>query len=128
MNRLSSWARENAANFFEEPIVVMREGNDLARRFGRDVRMRVDESDDLVARTLECYAVPAIRESLAGRVSADHVTARLLRLSDYGLAVGRGADLVVMAAESVQEAYRTQPSRRAAVHDGRVVAERGHVA
>ena len=31
------------------------------------------------------------------------------------------------SAESVHEAYRTQPARRAVVHDGRVVAERGNV-
>jgi cytosine deaminase len=53
--------------------------------------------------------------------------ARLMRLPDYGLAVGRRADLVVVAAPSVQEAYRTQPPRIAVVHDGRVVAEHGRV-
>jgi cytosine deaminase len=51
--------------------------------------------------------------------------ARLMRLADYGLAVGCRADLVVVAAPSVQEAYRTQPPRVAVVHAGRVVAERG---
>ena len=50
-----------------------------------------------------------------------------MRLGDYGLAVGRRADLVVVAAQSVQEAYRTQPPRLAVVHDGRVVAEGGDV-
>lgn len=51
-----------------------------------------------------------------------------MRLSYSGLSAGCRADLVVMAAASVQEAYRTQPPRLAVVHDGRVVAERGHVA
>ena len=51
-----------------------------------------------------------------------------MRLSDYGLAVGYRTALVVMAVGSVQDAYRTQPPRLAVVHDGRVVAERGHVA
>jgi len=32
---------------------------------------------------------------------------------------------VVVAAPSVQEAYRTQPPRRAIIHDGQVVAENG---
>jgi cytosine deaminase len=54
--------------------------------------------------------------------------ARLMRVADYGLAVGRRADLVVVAAPSVQEAYRTQPSRLAVIHDGRVVARHGRVA
>ncbi len=53
--------------------------------------------------------------------------ARLMRLPDYGLEVGRRADLVVVEAPSVQEAYRTQPPRRFVIHDGRVVAERGRV-
>jgi cytosine deaminase len=53
--------------------------------------------------------------------------ARLMRLPDYGLAVGCRADLVVVEAPTVQEAYRTQPARLAVVHDGRVVARRGAV-
>ncbi len=53
--------------------------------------------------------------------------ARLMRLADYGLEVGRRADLVVVAAPSVQEAYRTQPPRLAVIHDGRLVAERGRI-
>jgi cytosine deaminase len=209
---------------------------ELARRFGRDIQMHVDESDDPGARTLEYCAVRAIRDGLPGRVSADHVTAlaayddtyaakviglvaragmnvvtlpsklmrggirdrepkrrgitrvkellaagvnvaygqdvirdgfipvfgtgdplqvgfllafaaqfsrradidtlydmatvngaRLMRLPDYGLAVGCRADLVIVAAPSVHEAYRTQPPRLAVVHAGRVVAEQGHV-
>jgi cytosine deaminase len=54
--------------------------------------------------------------------------ARLMRLPDYGLEVGRRADLVVIGAPSVQEAYRTQPARIAVVHEGRVVAEHGRIA
>jgi cytosine deaminase len=209
---------------------------EIARRFDRDIQMHVDESDDPGARTLHYYAVKAIREGWAGRVSADHVTAlaayddtyaakvislvararmsvvalpsklmrggirdreprrrgitrvkellaagvnvaygqdvirdgfipvfgtgdplqvgfllafaaqfstradietlydmatlhgaRLMRLPDYGLEVGCRADLVVIAAPSVQEAYRTQPPRLAVVHDGRVVAEGGRI-
>jgi cytosine deaminase len=53
--------------------------------------------------------------------------ARLMRLPDYGLAVGGRADLVVLAAPSVQEAYRTQAARRAVIHDGRIVARDGAV-
>jgi cytosine/adenosine deaminase-related metal-dependent hydrolase len=41
--------------------------------------------------------------------------------------VGRRADLVVVDAPSVQEAYRTQPPRVAVIHDGRLVAERAGV-
>jgi cytosine deaminase len=53
--------------------------------------------------------------------------ARLMRIADYGIEVGRRADLVVVAAPSVQEAYRTQPPRLAVIHDGRLVAERGRI-
>jgi cytosine deaminase len=53
--------------------------------------------------------------------------ARLMRLRDYGLAVGCRADLVIVAAPSVQEAYRTQPARLAVIHDGRVVAVNGRI-
>ena len=53
--------------------------------------------------------------------------ARLMRLRDYGLAVGGCADLVVIAAPSVQEAYRIQPPRVAVIHDGRLVAEHGRI-
>lgn len=53
--------------------------------------------------------------------------ARIMRRPDYGLAVGCRGDLVVIAAPSVQEAYRTQPARLAVIHGGRVVAERGRV-
>lgn len=53
--------------------------------------------------------------------------ARIMRRPDYGLEVGARADLVVVDAPSVQEAYRTQPSRLAVVHDGRLVAQNGRV-
>jgi cytosine deaminase len=51
--------------------------------------------------------------------------ARLMRLRDYGVAEGCRADLVVLPAPSVQEAYRTQSPRPAVIHAGRVVARRG---
>ena len=50
-----------------------------------------------------------------------------MRRPDYGLEVGAPADLVVVDAPSVQEAYRTQPPRLAVIHDGRVVARNGRV-
>jgi hypothetical protein len=53
--------------------------------------------------------------------------ARLMRLESYGLEVGGRADLVVVEAPSVQEAYRTQPPRLAVIHDGRLVAKRGRI-
>lgn len=53
--------------------------------------------------------------------------ARLMRLDGYGLQPGCRADLVVAAAPSVQEAYRTQPPRLAVIHDGRLVAEYGRI-
>ena len=53
--------------------------------------------------------------------------ARIMRRPDYGLEVGRRADLVVIGAPSVQEAYRTQAPRLAVLHDGRVVARNGRI-
>jgi cytosine/creatinine deaminase len=53
--------------------------------------------------------------------------ARLMRLSDYGLEVGRRADVVVLDAPSVHEAYRLQAPRLAVIHDGRVVARGGRI-
>ena len=53
--------------------------------------------------------------------------ARIMRRPDHGVAVGQRADLIVVAAPSVQEAYRTQAPRLAVVHDGRVVARNGRI-
>jgi cytosine/creatinine deaminase len=49
-------------------------------------------------------------------------SARAARLSDYGIAPGMRADLVVLGARSVQEALRMQPPRRHVFKDGREVA------
>ncbi len=208
----------------------------LARRFDRDVQMHVDESDDPGARTLQAYAVAAIKTDWQGRVTADHATAlaayddnyaakvialvararmnmvvlptklmrggvrdkeprrrgitrvkellaagvnvaygqdvvqdgflpvfgtgdplqvgfllafaaqfssrasietlydmatvngaRIMRRPNHSVEMGRRADLIVVAAPSVQEAYRTQAPRLAVVHDGRVVARDGRI-
>jgi cytosine deaminase len=48
--------------------------------------------------------------------------ARAARLTDYGIAPGRRADLVVVDAPSVHEALRLQPPRRHVIKDGREVA------
>jgi len=53
--------------------------------------------------------------------------AHLMRLPDYGLEVGCRADLVVLDAPSVHEAYRLQAPRVAVIHDGRVVARGGRI-
>jgi cytosine/creatinine deaminase len=48
--------------------------------------------------------------------------ARAARLSDYGIAPGKKADLVVLGAASVREALRLQPPRRHVVKNGYEVA------
>jgi len=53
--------------------------------------------------------------------------ARIMRRPGHGIAVGQPADLIVVAAPSVQEAYRTQAPRVVVVHDGRVVARNGRI-
>ena len=50
-------------------------------------------------------------------------SARLLRLKDYGIAVGRTASFNVIDAETVQEAFRTQADRLYVIRKGRVLAE-----
>jgi cytosine deaminase len=49
-------------------------------------------------------------------------SARAARVSDYGIAPGCRADLVVIDAPSVHEALRMQPLRRHVIKDGREVA------
>ena len=49
-------------------------------------------------------------------------SARAARVTDYGIAPGRRADLLVVGAPSVHEALRTQPPRRHVFKDGREVA------
>jgi cytosine/creatinine deaminase len=49
-------------------------------------------------------------------------SARAARISDYGIAPGCRADLVVIDAPSVHEALRLQPARRHVIKDGREVA------
>lgn len=49
--------------------------------------------------------------------------ARALRLSNYGIAEGNSADIVVVDAPSVHEALRTRADRRAVVKAGRIVFE-----
>jgi cytosine deaminase len=51
------------------------------------------------------------------------VGARVLRLPDYGLAVGRAAHLVVLRGHSVHEALRRHAPPRYVVSHGRLVAE-----
>src|SRR5438552_10935399 len=48
--------------------------------------------------------------------------ARAARVSDYGLAPGKRADLVVVGTSSVNEMLRLQPPRLHVLKDGRVVA------
>jgi len=52
--------------------------------------------------------------------------AKALRIEkDYGVEEGKRADLVILEAESIPEAIRTQPARRAVIKRGRLVAEKG---
>jgi len=54
---------------------------------------------------------------------ATYNAAKTLRIGDYGLEVGKRADLVVVDAESVWEALRLQPPRLYVIRKGRIVAE-----
>jgi cytosine/creatinine deaminase len=52
--------------------------------------------------------------------------ARVMRLDDYAIAPGGRGDLVVLEAESAEEALRFQAARRWVVRRGQVVAETAH--
>lgn len=206
---------------------------EIAREFGADIDMHVDETDDPAARTLELLAARTIREGYQGRVTAGHTcalaayddahaaevialvkeaginmitnpatnlmlqgrldkeprrrgitrvkellsaginvcygqdclkdtfyptfgradllevglitahaaqmslpkeietlfdmptvnAARVLRLDDYGIQVGKTADLNIIDTPTVQEAFRTQADRRYVIRRGKVIAE-----
>jgi cytosine deaminase len=49
--------------------------------------------------------------------------ARLLRLEDYGIEVGKTANLNIIDAPTVQEAFRTQADRRYVIRKGKIIAE-----
>ena len=48
--------------------------------------------------------------------------ARAMRLDDYGLAVGKRADLVLLDASDIASAFRDQATRLAVIKNGRIVA------
>jgi cytosine deaminase len=52
--------------------------------------------------------------------------ARILRLPDYGLAVGRQADLVLWECERLEDVVAAQPGRTLVVKRGRVTVEHEH--
>lgn len=53
--------------------------------------------------------------------------ATIMGLSDYGLAVGKKADLVILDAETERDAIRLSPARRYVIKRGKVVAQTKHV-
>ncbi|HEX3340074.1 MAG TPA: amidohydrolase family protein [Pseudolabrys sp.] len=78
---------------------------------------------------LECAAMiahvaqltlPLEIESVIDMITVN--SARAARITDYGIAPGMRADLLVVGAPSVHEALRTQPPRRHVFKDGREVA------
>jgi cytosine deaminase len=71
------------------------------------------------------FSSPASIETLYDMATVNG--ARIMNRPEHAIEVGRRADLVVVAAPSVQEAYRTQAPRLLVVHDGRVVARNGRV-
>jgi cytosine deaminase len=62
-------------------------------------------------------------EDLFGMVSSDG--ARALGIPDYGIAVGRPANLFTLPAETIAEAIGQHPPRRLVLFQGRVVARDG---
>ena len=51
--------------------------------------------------------------------------ADIMRIADYGLAVGKAGDLVVVAGEAITHAIVAHPPRKLVVKRGRVVARDG---
>jgi cytosine deaminase len=58
--------------------------------------------------------------------SVRSAAARALRLDGYGIAPGGRGDIVILDAETSEEALRNQVARRWVIHSGRVVAETAH--
>ncbi len=50
-------------------------------------------------------------------------SAKILRLSDYGLEEGKTASFNVIDAPNVQEAFRAQPDRRYVIRKGKIIAQ-----
>ena len=74
----------------------------------------------LLAHAAQLSAPDEIPHALRAVTTA---AARVLRLQDYGVTAGARADLVVLDAESTEEALRLQAARRWVLRAGRVVAE-----
>ena len=68
---------------------------------------------------------PPVRRLELALAMATHGGARVLRLADYGVAVGATADLVLVPAENAAEAVAAHPARRVVIKRGRVVARDG---
>ncbi len=49
--------------------------------------------------------------------------AKTLRVKDYGIEVGKRADIVILDAETVWEALRLQPARLYVIKEGKIIAE-----
>lgn len=76
----------------------------------------------IVAQRQELFTNPDLRLALG---LATSVPAGVLKVTDYGIAVGAPADLVAIAAPGVEEAVLTCPPRRLVVRAGEIVAENG---
>jgi cytosine/creatinine deaminase len=82
-------------------------------------------ADMLEVANMAVHAVPmtsreAIRWTFAGVTEAP---ARIMGLGDYGLAVGKAADLVLLQARDPIEAVRMRATRLAVIRRGHVIAE-----
>lgn len=66
-------------------------------------------------------SLPHEREQVFDMITVN--AAKVLQLDDYGLAEGKRADLVIIAANTITDAIRLQPIRRFVIRKGRIVAK-----
>ena len=89
----------------------------IARRFDRDIQMHVDETDDPEATTPHDYAVKALREGWAGRVTADHLIALAAYNDTYaarviGLVARARMSVVTLPSKLMRGGIRDREPRR----------------
>jgi len=83
------------------------------------------KGDPLQVQFLMAY-VAQYNSSTKAEVLFDMMTinaAKAMRISDYGLDIGKRANINIIDAPNIKEAIRTQPDRLYVIKDGRIVAQ-----
>ena len=101
---------------------------DITMSFGqdcvRDTFYPFGSADMLQVALITAHAaqmsLPHEREQLFDMITTD--ASKILKLIDYGLVVGNSANLVIIDANTIDEAISLQPERRYVIRSGKVIA------